>query len=205
MKRLILLLFCITTAVSAHVDGVDEKGGHWYYRLGVYHQHWDFEGSSVDGTYKEFIDTEDHLWYKLKFMRVGLRTYKIGNRNHALSIQSGWQTDSQFKYGRQWTIGVNYRIRHSQYTRMTYSVDWYKVNDFTIVDYSVIWGIYYPKFSKNWSYHTGILLSTANDWNSNMGAWIHMLEWDIGIATLAFRYDYYSILSVWSTGVTYNF
>ena len=186
------------------MDGIDEKGGHWYYRLGVYHQHYDFEGSVLDGTYKSFVDTEDHLWYKMRFFRLGLRTYQIDNGKHAFGIQTGWQLESEFDYGRQWSLGTNYRRRYSEYTTITYSLDYYRVNKFNIIDYTVLWGIYYPDFSKRWSFHTGIVLSTANDWNSNMGAWVNLLEWDIGIGTLVFRYDYFGILSIFSTGVTYK-
>ncbi len=38
-----------------------------------------------------------------------------------------------------------------------------------------------------------------------MGAWVHILECDIGVGILTFRYDYFGILSIFSSGVTYKF
>ena len=199
-----LHLSTIGNCLYAHVDEIDEKGGHWYYRLGVYHQHHDFEGSVLDGTYESHVDTYRHFDYKMRFYRLGVRTYQIDNGKHAFGIQSGLQLDSQFDYGRQWTLGLNYRRRYSENTTLTYRIDYYRANQFNIVDYTVLWGIYYPQLSKKWSLHTGIILSTANDWNSNMGAWVNMLECDIGVGILTFRYYYFGVLSIFSTGVTYK-
>lgn len=46
----VLLLSFMATTSLAHLGKIDDKGGHWNYRLGVYHQHYDFETPISKGT-----------------------------------------------------------------------------------------------------------------------------------------------------------
>ena len=209
MRKVLLVLFLsfMATTLYAHVDGeMDAKGGHYYYRLGVYHQHHDFEGSSVDGTYNwDYEEFARYSNYKMRFYRLGVRTYQFDNGKRAFGIQCGRQGDSKFKYGNQWSVGVNYRKRYSDKTTFTYSIDYYRANQFNIVDYTILYGMYAPKSLKKWSLHTGFILSTANDWQSNMVSWTNIVEYDMKIAIMSFRYDYFGVLSIFSTGLTYKF
>ena len=206
MKKFIFVFFWLSVIVSAyaHVDEIDEKGGHWYYRLGVYHQHHDFEGSVLDGTYESHIDTDRHLDYKMRFFRLGFRTYQFSDGKHAFGIQGARQLDSEFDYGSQWSVGINYRRRYYENTTLTYHLDYYQANQFSIIDCAVLWGIYAPRISKNLSLHTGLILSGANRGYSGTGGIVNILEYDTGIGIFSLRYDRLSILSIFSTGVTYK-
>lgn len=216
MRKVLLILFLSTMAncLYAHVDETDEKGGHWYHRLGIYHQHYDFRSPKliaqerVDGTY-DWSPDDSYDTYRMRFFRLGIRTYQIDKGKHAFGIQSALQLNSEFDYGRQWSLGVNYRRRYSVNTTITYEIDYYRANQFNIVDYTVWWGIYVPQISKKWSLHAGLLLSTAleaSDFYSSIGALSYKLEWDTGIAILTFRYDSFGTnLSIFSSGLTYKF
>lgn len=196
----------MATASPAHIDGeMDEKGGHWNYRLGTYHQHYDFEGSIAEGTYDWDIAKESHTGYRMRFYRLGVRTYQLDNGKHAFGIQGARQLGSEFDYGSQWSLGVNYRTRYSKNTTLTYSIDYYRANQFNVIDYGIWWGIYVPQISQKLSLHTGFLWSTMAEAEFNMLALSNTLEYDMNIGILGVRYDLYYNMSIFSTGLTYKF
>ena len=207
---LVLFLLFIATVSYAHREGsIDDNGGHWYHRLGVYHQHYDFDKSIdaiVDGTYdwdKKFYTHEN---YRMRFYRLGIRTYQFGSGKHAFGFQGARQQGSEFDYGSQWSLGVNYRRRYSKHTTLTYSIDYYRANQFHVIDYGIWWGIYVPRISQKLSLHTGFLTSTMSEAELSMSALSNALEYETGSAIFSVRYDlYYNDMSILSTGVTYKF
>lgn len=208
MRNVLLILYLsfIATASSAHIDGqMDEKGGHWNYRLGTYHQHYDFEGSMVDGTYDWDIATDSHTGYRIRFYRLGFRTYQLNNGKHAFGVQGARQLSSEFDYGSQWSIGVNYRRRYSKNTTITYSVDYYRAGKFNVFDFTGLWGIYVPQISKKLSLHTGFLFAGVLESDYTMFALSNRLEYDMGICIMSVRYDMYYDMAIYSTGLTYKF
>ena len=202
----VLYLSFIATALSAHIDGeMDEKGGHWNYRLGTYHQHYDFEGLTTDKDYDWSIAKKSHTGYRMRFYRFGTRIYQLDNGKHAFGIQGARQINSEFDYGNQWSVGVNYRRRYSKNTTITYIADYYRAGKFNVFDFAGLWGIYVPQISEKLSLHTGFLFSVLPKSDYLMFAFSNRLEYDIGVAIMSVRYDMYYDMEIYSTGFTYKF
>lgn len=201
----VLFVWFMTGTAYAHIGSVDDKGGHWNYRLGTYHQHFDFEGSMVDGTYDWDLANNPHINSKMRFSRIGIRTYQINNGKHAFGIEVARQMDSDFDYGGQWGYGINYRRRYSKNTTITYSLDYCRAGKFNIIELTGVWGIYVPQVSKSLSLHIGFLGSKVLESGTPSFAISTQLEYEMDWALLSLRYDTYYDMAIYGMGLTYKF
>ena len=203
MKKFIFVLFLFSVIVSAyaHTAELDEKGGHWFERMGLYHQHIDALGRADDGVYDPNPDRDVPLIYKLKYRRIGIRTYRISSGRRALGIYGGWQTGSEFDYGRQWTLGVEYRHMRSDIVSWTLRMDYYNADQFNICESIYLYGVRTRNPDK-WAGHFGLVASIAGtQWNYGI---LGIVEWYMGFAVWTFRYEMYDSWESYTFGLVYE-
>ena len=211
MRKLILivLISLIATNISiAHIglNFVNDNGGHYNYRLGTFHEHFE-PGRMYD------------MDYRLRYFRVGLRTYKFSNGKHAFGFEYLRElgTDRKRDQRKQWGFGINYRRRYSENTTFTYALHYYKIprrdnkrfegdiNEFEVYDISFLWGIYAPQVSEKLSWHIGMIGSFPVGADDSVYAISNKVEYDMGIAIMFVRYDWYYHMRILSSGLHYKF